>query len=126
MYIYFPVELVHNCCLPTSKRIDQAGEAKRSSKNSEYLDSTIVTIMCVSFCNLFSSHAINQQKKQRSEEGQQPSANADAEDKKERVITIRPLNMEDFREAKKQVEIIFSMNTILEKSSFFEIIEIVL
>lgn len=50
--------------------------------------------------NLFATRAIYQQKKHRSEEEQQSRGNSD---KKERVITIRPLNMEDFREAKNQV-----------------------
>ena len=47
--------------------------------------------------------SMNQKKKHAPEEGKQRST--DTEDKKERVITIRPLNMEDFREAKKQVQI---------------------
>ncbi|XP_057786812.1 uncharacterized protein LOC131004206 isoform X2 [Salvia miltiorrhiza] len=46
----------------------------------------------------------DQQKKQKSEEG----ANTATDDKKERVITIRPLNMEDFREAKNQVAASFA------------------
>ncbi|XP_042004196.1 uncharacterized protein LOC121753093 isoform X2 [Salvia splendens] len=48
----------------------------------------------------------DQRKKHTSEEGKQRSV--DTEDKKERVITIRPLNMEDFREAKKQVAASFA------------------
>ncbi|KAL0408114.1 UNVERIFIED_CONTAM: Spastin [Sesamum radiatum] len=45
------------------------------------------------------------EKKQKAKEGQESK---DDSDKKERVITIRPLNMEDFKEAKKQVAASFA------------------
>ncbi|KAL1551973.1 hypothetical protein AAHA92_12829 [Salvia divinorum] len=48
----------------------------------------------------------DQKKKHASEEVKQQSS--DTEDKKERVIMIRPLNMEDFREARKQVAASFA------------------
>lgn len=41
-----------------------------------------------------------QEKKHKTKEGQESKDNSD---KKERVITIRPLNMEDLKEAKNQV-----------------------
>ncbi|KAH6825072.1 P-loop containing nucleoside triphosphate hydrolases superfamily protein [Perilla frutescens var. hirtella] len=50
----------------------------------------------------------DQEKKHRSEEGKQCRDISDKECKEERVITIRPLNMEDFREAKKQVAASFA------------------
>ncbi|KAG6388264.1 hypothetical protein SASPL_153466 [Salvia splendens] len=56
--------------------------------------------------NLCITAAYRPKKKHASEEGKQLSA--DTEDKKERGITIRPLNMEDFREAKKQVAASFA------------------
>lgn len=48
--------------------------------------------------------ALNQEKKRRAEEGQELKDNSDKQDKKERIITIRALNMEDFKEAKNQVK----------------------
>lgn len=48
----------------------------------------------------------DQEKKHRSEEGQEGRKSSDK--KKERVITIRPLNMKDFREAKNQVAASFA------------------
>lgn len=89
---------MHNCCLPTSAGVNQAGEAKRSSKNYKHLKTIILTL--VYSYNLFATHVIYQQKKHMSEEEQQSRRSLD---KKERVFTIRPLNMEDFREAKNQV-----------------------
>ncbi|KAL2235149.1 UNVERIFIED_CONTAM: ATPase family AAA domain-containing protein 1-A [Sesamum indicum] len=47
----------------------------------------------------------DQEKKHKAKEGQESK---DDSDKKERVITIRPLNMEDFKEAKKQVAASFA------------------
>lgn len=46
-----------------------------------------------------------QKKKKKDEEGQSNEDDSDAkeEDKEERVITLRPLNMEDMRQAKNQV-----------------------
>ncbi|XP_057477871.1 peroxisomal ATPase PEX6 isoform X5 [Actinidia eriantha] len=49
------------------------------------------------------------EKKRRAEEGENSKDNQDtAEDKEERVITIRPLNMQDFREARNQVAASFA------------------
>ncbi|PSR91464.1 Spastin like [Actinidia chinensis var. chinensis] len=49
------------------------------------------------------------EKKQRAEEGENSKDNQDTvEDKEERVITIRPLNMQDFREARNQVAASFA------------------
>ncbi|KAL3635635.1 hypothetical protein CASFOL_020182 [Castilleja foliolosa] len=50
----------------------------------------------------------DQEKKLAAEKGQDSGNNADSKDKKERVITIRPLNMDDFKEAKKQVAASFA------------------
>ncbi|KAI3468668.1 hypothetical protein Pfo_025331 [Paulownia fortunei] len=50
----------------------------------------------------------DQEKKGGAEEGQECGDNSDREDKKERIITIRPLNMEDFKEAKNQVAASFA------------------
>ncbi|KAL3844534.1 hypothetical protein ACJIZ3_001937 [Penstemon smallii] len=50
----------------------------------------------------------DQEKKHKAEEGDQSGDSSAREDKKERVITIRPLNMEDFKEAKNQVAASFA------------------
>lgn len=49
-----------------------------------------------------------QEKKKRAAEEQNKEEGSDAKQdtKEERVITLRPLNMEDFREAKNQVELL--------------------
>ncbi|KAL8556699.1 hypothetical protein ACS0TY_004235 [Phlomoides rotata] len=50
----------------------------------------------------------DQENKSSAEERQEGSDNLDNEDKKGRTITIRPLDMEDFKEAKKQVAASFA------------------
>ncbi|KAL3818004.1 hypothetical protein ACJIZ3_003909 [Penstemon smallii] len=50
----------------------------------------------------------DQEKKQKAAEGAKRKENSAREDKKERVITIRPLNMEDFKDAKNQVAASFA------------------
>ncbi|EYU23405.1 hypothetical protein MIMGU_mgv1a001595mg [Erythranthe guttata] len=50
----------------------------------------------------------DKEKNHRSGEGQEGVNKSDIEDKKERVITIRPLNMGDFKEAKNQVAASFA------------------
>ncbi|KAL3652740.1 hypothetical protein CASFOL_002421 [Castilleja foliolosa] len=50
----------------------------------------------------------DEEKKRMSEKGQDSGNNAGSKNVKERVITIRPLNMDDFKEAKKQVAASFA------------------
>ena len=57
-----------------------------------------------------------QEKRKRAEEAQKLGQTADTneEGKEERVITLRPLNMEDFRQAKNQVMYINELAFICE------------
>ncbi|XP_022880901.1 uncharacterized protein LOC111398199 [Olea europaea var. sylvestris] len=50
----------------------------------------------------------DEEKKRRAEEGQKSGDTSAKENREERVITIRPLNMEDFKEAKNQVAASFA------------------
>lgn len=77
---------------------------ERLKDQVRFVRSSIVPHLLLCFYILFATRAINQEKKHRSEEGQEGRKSSDK--KKERVITIRPLNMEDFREAKNQVNMI--------------------
>ena len=59
----------------------------------------------------------NKKQKAAADEGDQSTAeisqdaeNVQEEVEKERVIVLRPLNKEDFREAKNQVPILFNLN----------------
>lgn len=54
-----------------------------------------------------------QEKKRRAEEGQKSGDTSAKENREERVITIRPLNMEDFKEAKNQVNSSLSLRKLL-------------
>lgn len=62
---------------------------------------------CVFLSNFLKYAIILQERKRKAEEGEKTGEDSDNKeaDKGERVITLRPLNMEDMKQAKNQVSI---------------------